>query len=181
MFGFCKCRLLLGRRHLCVSRARKCALGASQDGPSYISSVRRSLMSRLAALLVASLAGFAAPAAALGHGVAHARAHQQEHFAAEHAEAPGHAAALDWHGGDLHHDRSTVSGLGDEADHPHPQLDCALRVRPDIPAFVLLVPAVVPCTRVLHLRSEPPVAHDALPRADPSHGPPPRLRAPPLR
>lgn len=157
------------------------ALGTSCGGPCYISSMFRPFASRLAAALIAVLAGFAAPAAALAHGADHGREHQREHYASAHTETPGRALASDWHGIDRHRADSTVSGLGGDADHPHPQLDCAPRVRPDIPTFVLPAPVVVPPTPVLDVQTDAPVAYEALPRADPSGGPPPRLRAPPLR
>lgn len=150
--------------------------GAARGRHRYIGLVRRSLIRRLATALIAALAGFAAPTAAFAHGIAHQREHHREHHAPNHATTPEHTDATERHG-----TADAVIGASDDADHPHPQLDCALRVRPDLPSFVLPALVVVRSLSVVEISTEAPVPHDALPRPGPLHGPPPSLRAPPLR
>jgi hypothetical protein len=152
-------------------------VGGALPGPHcYILLVRRSLVRRLATVLIAAVAGFAAPTASFAHGVAHQREHHEEHSAPGHGGTSSHSTATE-----LHAAVPNVIGAAEDAGHSHPQLDSALGVRPHLTSFVLPAEVVVPSLPVLVIRTGAPVPHEALPRADPSGEAPPKLRAPPLR
>lgn len=143
---------------------------------TYIAPMRRSLVSRLAALAIAMLVGFASPVSALAHGYAH-------HEASEHGEQDGvqsgamaSEATDELHGGLSRPIHAAYESMG----HAHPQLARALPARMSAPLFVLsAIPAAVPVsivcvsTAALPPTSAPPRACsvDALPR---------QPRAPPL-
>lgn len=126
--------------------------------------MRRSAVSRLAAILVFFLGAFAAPGAALAHGLAH---HHEAEHRAEHALATGHESGPAMEAADHH------------ADHPHVRMDAGARVRVDVLAILRPGAVMVPPAREIDTSAQAEVPHAALPRADPATGPPPRLRAPP--
>lgn len=140
---------------------------------TYIAPMRRSLVSRLAALAIAMLVGFASPALALAHGYAH-------HEHGEQGNAP-RGALVSEATDELHDGLSrSISVAYESKDHAHPQLAHALPARMGAPLFVLsTIPAAVPVsivfvsTAALLPTSAPTGAGpvDALPR---------QPRAPPL-
>lgn len=100
---------------------------------TYIQSVRRSLVSRIAALAIATLVG----SSASGLGVAHGYAH---HEAGEHAgQDRGHDRASAAEATkDLHHEAlPSIDAVDESRHHSHPQVAPALSVRLGHPLFVL--------------------------------------------
>lgn len=132
--------------------------------PRRLRSMRRSVVSRLVAVLVVFLGALAAPGAALAHGLAH---HHEAEHRAEHRLATGHESGPALEAADHH------------ADHPHVRMDAGQRVRVDAGTMLHAEPVLVTPAREIDASAEEEVPHAALPRADPATGPPPRLRAPP--
>ncbi len=143
---------------------------------TYIGPMRRSLVSRITALVIATLVGFASPALALAHGYAH-------HEAGEHGEQDGgHSGALGPEATDELHDGLPLSiqAAYESKDHAHPQLAHARPMRISAPLFVLsanpvAVPVGIVCVGTAALL---PTAAPA--RAGPADAPPRQPRAPPL-
>jgi hypothetical protein len=158
--------------------------------------VRHSAAGRLAAFALALLVSLTAPALALSHGLAHG------HLADEHA-AEAHAVPEATHEGDhdhgmapgameAHHDLDGVDAASvvlRPAEHGHEHDHATLDVAPGarelgrlVPLAVLAhVPATVPPATVVEVRSAALSDRALLARPDPRSGPPPALRAPPLR
>ncbi|MFL5578906.1 MAG: hypothetical protein ACJ8AO_00900 [Gemmatimonadaceae bacterium] len=126
--------------------------------------MRRSAASRLVTILVLLLGALAAPGAALAHGVAHQ--HEAEHRA---EQALGSAAETG----------PALEAADHHADHPHVRMDAGPRARVDALAILRSEAVLVSPARELEPSARAEVPHAALPRADPTTGPPPRLRAPP--
>ena len=162
----------------------------------------RSLPIRLVALLVGLIAGLVTPGLAVAHGLAHDHlAHEHRpggalhplHDAAEAALADDHGGS---HGGDDHDDRHTgaphvadalvaLSVPDHRHDHGHATIDLARVVR-DLGRVDVAVhhapPPVAPAASEIPLAHTPAVVdHALLARPDSAPGPPPRLRAPPIR
>lgn len=136
--------------------------------------MRQTLTSRLLALLFLFPAGLAAPGIALADGAAHHRAHgeRRHHAGGESPEAgtSGWATEL------------AVSGTRDARDCERPGFYRAIRNRVTASSFALLAPPpALPVSRLVSAAATFPVRRVAPPRADLETGPPPSLRAPPLR
>lgn len=137
--------------------------------------MRRSLLARLLAVVLALLGSLSAPALALSHGLTHdhlAREHRHEHE----AEAPPRPSgpALDVPSDDDHaHGHPTVDVVPGTRDHGRFGLAAVG------PAILPTPPA--PLTALVVVRSAALTDRALLARPDPDGGPPPRLRAPPAR
>ncbi len=137
--------------------------------------MRRSLVSRIAALAIGTLVGISAPGLAFAHGYAHREA--SEHAAHEHEHHHGRTDGAD----EAHHGLTWTAQAADESkDHTHPTLAHALSMRMDSPVFVLPpVPVAAPVAIVLvgtvswRLTAAPA-------RASPTDAPPRQPRAPPF-
>jgi hypothetical protein len=136
--------------------------------------MRRSALSRLAGIILATLVSLSAPGLGLAHGYAHHEAmehadDEREHHHAATGATPLAADAL----------ISSIDGTGSTGDHGHPELSLALSARADVGLFVLaakveLPPYVVVQTQASLLLTAAP------PRAGPPDAPPRQPRAPPI-
>lgn len=180
-----------------VSRSRSHAI--AHRPRDYIWLVRRSLTTRVTALLLAFLGSLSAPGAALTHGAAH---HRESHGEQHHAVAR-HAHEHEAHHGHHHTPAPPVDAVevrtagtakappalpmvaaSDEPDgsHDHPTLDRPVRPRVELAAILpLITVAVLLDLPEIDVATGTPVPHAALARPDPDAAPPPRTRAPPLR
>lgn len=114
-------------------------------------------------------AAFAQPGEALAHGIAHQREHRHEH----HRES-GREAALQ------HAESSAWSNPAHTHGHVHADVDDAsIRNKIDAPAIAPVVG--LPAATIRQLAVATPSLRAPLARGDPATGPPPRLRAPPVR
>jgi len=137
--------------------------------------VRRSSPFRLLAFVLALLGSFSAPALALTHGLAH------DHLADRHSANAHHdvvqdawAVAFDTPADGEHaHDHATVDVAPGTRDPS--RLDLTHAALPASPA-----PALVQAT-IVAVRSPALADRALLARPAPAGGPPPTLRAPPLR
>lgn len=142
----------------------------------YIETMRRSLVSRIAAIAIATLVGISTPGSALAHGFAH-------HEASEHAERDRehrHEAGLDSTNGSHHALTPSVQATNDSKDHVHAQLAHAVPVRMDAPLFILpSIPASLP-SEIVFVGTASLLLTAAPARAGPPGAPPRQPRAPPL-
>ena len=122
-------------------------------------------MSRVIAGLLLLFVAFAVPGEALAHGEAHHRHHEADHQAA-------HAADVSV---------SVVSAPESDHDHQHPRLDSVNRTRLETAGLVMRPAALVLTQNVAVSAPARPLRRDVLSPGDPHTGPPPRLRAPPVR
>ena len=149
--------------------------------------MRRSVPYRLVAFVFGLLVSLTAPALAVTHGLAHdhlAHAHgeheEHEEHVAETTVAPSAGHALD---ADL---APTLAPAGHGHEHGHATIDVAPGPR-DLARLTVAVAApttVEPpptLARLVVVRSPALEDHALLARPDPESGPPPRLRAPPVR
>jgi hypothetical protein len=135
------------------------------------SGVRRSLVTRLLAVVVALLGSLSAPALGLAHDLEHAHV-AREHGAGPHHDAPG---------------RAVEAREADHHGHDHTRLDVAPAIRDlgrydvaQAAAATPRAPTTVQATFVV-VRSPALTDRALLARPDPGGGPPPTLRAPPAR
>lgn len=126
--------------------------------------MRRSLITRVLAMMLAGTAAIAAPGSALAHGESHHHAAQHQH---------------DRHDGDAYVERS-ASAPDHGHEHQHPQLDGTTRTRVIDSALVVAPSTAAPEVTLVRVRAA--VVRGDEPRGgDSSRGSPPRLRAPPTR
>lgn len=138
--------------------------------------MRRSLVSRIAGVVIATLVGISTPGMAFAHGHAH-------HEASERAEAalPDGGALVTEGAAGVRGERSMwIRGSGESSDHGHTQLAAALVVRMDATPFIL--PPILPVIPVpIVFVSPTSLVLTAVPaRAGPAGVPPAQPRAPPL-
>lgn len=146
------------------------------------SGVRRSVLFRLLALVLALTAGLGGPGHAVAHGLAHDHVRQAHHaHGAPHAAvAPGHDADAAWGAA------VTLGAPAHDHAHRHAAVDVALGERAvdrvPLAAVVLAADAsLLPPAADQRLAYMPALSdHALLARSDPATGPPPRLRAPPV-
>ena len=143
--------------------------------PRYIGPMRRSLVSRIAGLAIATLVGISAPGLAYAHGYAHHEA--SEHAGADHVH--GDAVVTDGAAG-MHDERPmSVQGTSESTEHPHVQLAHALLGRMDAPLFILPSVPAIPGT-VICVSTAALVLSAARACIGPADAPPSQPRAPPL-
>lgn len=142
--------------------------------------VRRSMLARLVAFVLALTAGFGGPGLAVAHGLAH------DHLRREHlAHDARHVAVASGRDGARGAGMTLAAPEHDHA-HGHATMDVAPGERATQSA--LLAAALVAANSSLILAaSDQPLVHRPalfdralLARSDPATGPPPRLRAPPV-
>ena len=139
-----------------------------------MASMRRSLLTRVIGLLLATLVGLSAPGLGLTHGYAHHEA--KEHADHEHEHRHGTSESAPVAVDDL---IVAVEGTGSSGDHGHPELSLALSGRADVALFVL--PAKVELPAYVVAESQASLLLTAAPpRAGPPDAPPRQPRAPPL-
>lgn len=166
------------------------------------SSVRRTPLFRLIALVVALLGSLSAPTLALAHAHVHEHLAQRHggdapanHDDDPHGDQPGDQPGDQHrdHHGDHHTDAGDASGSraaawrssSSDHAHGHPRLDVVQGTRdlirlPAAHESAPLVPAVVTLRATLHeVRAPARTDRVLLARPDPERGPPPTLRAPP--
>lgn len=117
-------------------------------------------------------AAFAQPGEALAHGIAHQREHHHEHRDAH--DESGHAATIE------HPEPSGWSSPGHTHGHVHADVDDA-SIRNRVDAAAIAPEVVLPESTIRELAVETQSLRPPLARGDPATGPPPRLRAPPVR
>lgn len=136
--------------------------------------MRRSFVSRLSGLTLATLVSLSAPGLGLAHGYAHHEA--REH--AEHAREHHHGAS---EGAQPAPDQPTAAleDAGRSGDHGHPELSPAMSGRADVALFILPAKVELPAYVVIDGRASL-LLTAAPPRAGPPDAPPRQPRAPPL-
>ena len=143
-------------------------------GAPYIARVRNAVVSRLAALVIASVVGGSAPGLAVAHGHAH---HEAEHAAGIH----DYGAAADPNAVNAsHHGLISAWALDASRDHDHPHLALAVSVRMDAP---LLLPGTMPATiiaEIVFAGAIPSFRTGMFAPAGPANDTPRQPRAPPL-
>ena len=136
--------------------------------------MRRSFLSRLIGLVLATLVSLSAPGLGLAHGYAHHEA--KEHADHEREHHHGASESTPVAPGEL---TLSVAGTGSSGDHGHPELSLALSGRADVALFVL--PAKVELPPYVLVESQASLLLTAAPpRAGPPDAPPRQPRAPPL-
>jgi hypothetical protein len=118
--------------------------------------------------VVSLLAGGVVPGEALAHGLAHSHEHEEASHAGHRSDVAADDTAL------------AVEAQDHGHEHGHARLEAA-SVRVDVPMLGLSAVRWVPVVPVVSAPQSLPIRRDVMARGDPSRGPPPRLRAPPLR
>ena len=138
--------------------------------------MRRSLVSRIVALAIASLVGISAPGLAIAHGYAHHESDKHAEHERDHDRALVPAPTGELQDGL----RSVFQATNEPNDHAHQRLAHALSVRTYVPLFVLpSVPVTIPVSIVLVSTSS--LLLTAAPIwTGPGDAPPRQPRAPPL-
>jgi hypothetical protein len=136
--------------------------------------VRQTLIGRFVALLLLFATAFVAPGTALAHEIARCRAHaEREPYSSGESTEPraGHRTA------DV-----AVSARPHARDCEHSRLYRAIRSRALAPSLALLaLPPVLPVLRIRSASFASPAGRRYSAPARLEAGPPPSLRAPPLR
>jgi len=134
--------------------------------------VPRSLLSRLAAAIVAVSAGFAVPSSALAHGYAHGQEAAQFRNANDVTGATSDSRQRSLLPGEA------ATGV-EAAEHPHPTVDTVLTARaPSLFVAIVAAHVALPFGSVAWASARHPVPSVQI-RVEAAHAPPPRLRAPP--
>lgn len=138
--------------------------------------MRRSLVSRIAGLVIAMLVGISAPGLAFAHGHAHYEASEHADADRAHGGAPVTEAA-----DGLRDERSrSIRASNESTGHAHVQLATALLVRMDALVFILPpIPLAIP-VGIIFVSTTSLVPTAAPARAAPADVPPSQPRAPPL-
>lgn len=156
---------------------KRCGRGIpTPAAATYIGPMRRCLVSRIAALTIATLVGISVPGSALAHGYAHHEAGEHAEHDRDHNRAPGAEATDELYDGLP----PSIQAANESRDHAHPQLARALSVRMDAPPFVLPpIPVAVP-SGIAFVGTASLLLTAAPARAGPADAPPRQPRAPPL-
>ncbi len=134
----------------------------------YIDPMRRTFMSRIAAVLTGALVAVTAPGVALTHGYEHHQAAEE----ARHHSPPGVEQAHE-------RDHPAVSAEHESESHGHPQLSYALSVRINPAAFpVDATPYIAPAS-IAFVGAVSMPATASVARAGPRSAAPLQPRAPP--
>jgi hypothetical protein len=124
---------------------------------------------RVLASILALVAGVTLPGTAIAHGLAHA------HERAEHHDVAAHATA------DHHGELAFRADDDSDREHVHPQMDRATSARfAGAEVFSAAPESTVGIAATVVVR-ETLIVPAARPRADPTHGPQPLPRSPPIR
>lgn len=145
--------------------------------PEYIVRMRRSPLSRVTGLVLATLVGISAPGLALAHGYAHHEA--REHAEHEHGHEHQHATPAAHESESSADHVASIESTGSSGDHHHPELSLGLSTRAEIPLFV--VPSAVTLPEYVLVESRASLLLTAAPpRAGPPDAAPRQPRAPPF-
>lgn len=141
----------------------------------YLALVRRSLISRISTLTIATLVGVSVPGLAVSHGQAH---HEIDDHAQQHSDYERSSSAPTHNSHDV--PGTSIHVANEPTDHAHPQVADALSVRLDALVFVLAAPSVVVPSTIVFVDAASLLLTDAPARPGDADKSPRNPRAPPL-